>query len=289
MNATDAAKDFVTANGRLLDRLRLLHLLGEVGPDQVLAALDAYGNPDGSYGWGLEADLRDSSGQPGAALHAFEVFAEVGVPTPRAVRLCDWLGSVALPGGALPFALPVRNPTGVAPFWRDADPTAPSLHITTVVTAGALRVARHDPAVAAHPWLAASRKYCLDTIAAREKPEHTLELLYSLMFLDEVGAPEHTVRLGAAIPETGLMHVEGGRDDEFLRPLDFSPYPGRPSRQLFRPEVIEAELGRLAARQQDDGGWPSAFDSYSPAAALEWRAYLTVGAITILRANQPAP
>lgn len=63
-----------------------------------LAALDAYRNLDGGYGWGLEPDLRSSESQPSAALHAFEAMADAApATTPNAPALCDWLHSVALP------------------------------------------------------------------------------------------------------------------------------------------------------------------------------------------------
>lgn len=293
-----AATDFLTANARLLDRQRLLLSLGACSPEQVLSAVDAYRNTDGSYGWGLEPDLRDPSGQPGAALHAFEVFAEVaeasGLRTPSAMRLCYWLSDVALPDGGLPFALPVTSAASCAPFWAGADHEHSSLHITTVVTATALRLARHDDAVAGHPWLVASVRYCLDTIASRAQSEHTLELLYSLMFLDALSlydpsqrevCSEHARRLGAVIPPSGLLHVEGGIEDEYMRPLSFAPLPGAPSRELFSPEVIDSELDHLEGRQQADGGWPEEFASYSPQAALEWRGYLTVAALNVLNAN----
>jgi hypothetical protein len=68
-----------------------------------------------------------------------------------------------------------------------------------------------------------------------------------------------------------------------MRPLDFAPTPDRPARTLFAPEVVEAELRRLADQQQDDGGWRVDFGSFSPAAALEWRGYATVRAVSILR------
>lgn len=289
-----AARSFLATHGRQLDRLRLLLHLGEVDAPQVLSALDGYQNADGSYGWGLEPDLRDGRGQPGAALHAFEVFDEVaalaGIRTPSAVKLCEWLATVALGDGGLPFALPVADPAGCAPFWRDAVSTQSSLHITAAVTAPALRLARHDEAVAAHPWLIGSTRYCLDEIAARQRPASTLELIYCLAFLDALAVTDesaagHVRRLGAVVPADGLMHVEGGRDDEFQRPLNFSPFPGGPSRTLFDQAVVDAELDRLAGRQLDDGGWPPEFDSYSPAAQLEWRAYLTVAAVICLRAN----
>ena len=72
-----AAAAFMAGHARILDRRRFQLLLGESDSDAVLAALDGYRNPDGGYGWGLEPDLRSPESQPGAALHAFEVFADV--------------------------------------------------------------------------------------------------------------------------------------------------------------------------------------------------------------------
>ena len=80
-----------------------------------------------------------------------------------------------------------------------------------------------------------------------------------------------------------MREVAGGIEGEALRPLDFSPHPGRPLRALVAPEAIEADLDRLAAGQQDDGGWTIDFAAGSPAAALEWRGYFTVHAIATLR------
>ena len=53
-----AAASFMAMHGRVLDRRRLQLLVGEANPGDVLAALDAYRNPDGGYAWGLEPDLR---------------------------------------------------------------------------------------------------------------------------------------------------------------------------------------------------------------------------------------
>jgi hypothetical protein len=79
--------------------------------------------------------------------------------------------------------------------------------------------------------------------------------------------------------------VTGGAEDEMMRALDFAPAPDRPVRELFSQELIDAELQRLADEQQDDGGWVVDFQSYSPAASLEWRGYTTVRAVSILRNN----
>ena len=287
----DAASDFMATHARLLDRRRLDVVLHGAPPEGALAALSAYRNADGGYGWGLEPDLRDTRSQPGAALHAFEVFEDI-IPatTPRAVELCDWLMSVSLPDGGLPFALPVKDAAGCAPFWAQADPTVSSLQITAVVTAIAHRVAANDPAVAGHPWLTRAAQFCLGAIEAMGDDPHALELAFALQFLDAVHdthteAADLLARLGQHIPASGLVHVGGGLEEEFMRPLDFAPAPDRPVRRLFAPEAISAELERLIDQQQEDGGWPVDFANYSPAAALEWRGHMTARAVSILKRN----
>jgi hypothetical protein len=286
-----AARDFMATHARPLDRHRFRLMLGEGSSQAALAALEAYGNADGGYGWGLEPDLRSRSSQPGAALHAFEVFAEIEPATsPRASALCDWLESASLADGGLPFALPVSDPAGTATWWLQADPRTSSLQITAIVTAVALEVARHDPAVAAHPWLAAATRYCLDAIAAMTDAPHALVLAFALRFLDAVHDSEPAAaalveKLGVHVPASGVIPVEGGTANEVIRPLDIAPVPGRPVRALFTTEAVTADLHRLAATQQDDGGWRVEYAQFSPAGALDWRGHATVSAVTVLRAN----
>jgi hypothetical protein len=285
------AASFMATHARLLDRRRFELLRGETNADAVLAAVDGYRNPDGGYGWGLEPDLRAPESQPGGALHAFEVFEDIApATTPHAARLCDWLASAATPDGGLPFALPVADPAGCAPFWVQADPAEATLQSTAFAAGVALRVARHDRAVREHPWLAAATQYCFRAIRELSAAPHAIALSFAVQFADaahdlhaEAGALlDH---LAAFVPPDGLVPVAGGSDGETLRALDFAPLPDRPARGLFEAGVLEAELRRLAAGQQDDGGWRVDFASYSPAAELEWRGYATVRAVSILQRN----
>ncbi|GAA3535004.1 hypothetical protein GCM10022222_18250 [Amycolatopsis ultiminotia] len=285
-----AAASFLAGHARVLDRRRFELGQGTGRAEDVLSAVAGYRNADGGFGWGMEPDLRAPESQPGGALHALEVFAEVApVTTPLAVELCDWLDAVSLPDGGLPFAFPVADPVACAPFWTSADPTRFSLQSTAFVASTGLRVAEHDPAVAQHPWLIRAVETCLRAIRGVTEQPHAIELSFAIRFLDAVydRHPEAAgllANLGKFLPENGIVPVAGGSEGEVLRPLDFAPLPG-PARDLFAPEVIEADLTRLATGQQPDGGWQLDFASYSPAAALEWRGYATVGAISLLRAN----
>lgn len=287
----NAAASFVTTHARVLDRRRFRRLLGHGDPWEALAALEAYRNADGGYGWGLEPDLRAVESQPAAALHAFEVFAEAAPATsPRAGQLCDWLSSVSLPDGGLPFVLPMHDSTGCSPVWAQADPTTSSLQITAAVTANAHRLAHGDPAVATHPWLATATGYCLAAIRALGTTPHAYELSFALRFLDAVADTDSEARqllddLGRQLPADGTLRVSGGLEGERLRPLDFAPEPDRPVRGLLAPEVFAKDLDRLASQQQPDGGWTIDFATVSPATELEWRGYVTVEATRILQDN----
>ena len=115
-------------------------------------------------------------------------------------------------------------------------------------------------------------------------------LAFAVRLLDaihdhEPAAPELLARLGEYVPADGRLRVVGGLPDEGLTALDLAPDPGRPARTLLDEAVVAADLERLAAGQEEDGGWTVDFQSYSPAAALEWRGYMTVRALSTLRQN----
>src|SRR5690606_30569540 len=111
------------------------------------------------------------------------------------------------------------------------------------------RVAAHDEAVAKHPWLDRATRYCLDAVRKRDEL-HALELSFAIWLADAIEDRETLRLLGRHIPESGLVHVQGGLEDEMMRPLDFAPYPGRPARALFKEDLVRAELRRLDEQQQ---------------------------------------
>lgn len=286
-----AAETFMATHARLLERRRFELLLGKGGPAGVHTALAGYRNPDGGYGWSLEPDLRVPDSQPVGAMLALEVLAQTApTSTPPDLGLFDWLTAITLPDGGLPFALPLSSPVGSARHWIESDPTTSSLQMTTQVAANAHLLGQHQPAVARHPWLATATEFCLAAIRGIDDEPHAYELMFALRFVDALGpgvpgAGDALSSLGRFVPAGGTMPVQGGAPDETLHPLDFAPYPDTPARQLFTAEAISADLDRLSALQKPDGGWSIDWATASPAAALEWRGYVTLAAVQILQRN----
>jgi hypothetical protein len=283
----------MASHARVLDRRRFESVTAgsDTARQAVIRALDAYRNPDGGYGWGLEPDLRAPESQPGGAQHALEALADAGPETsPAAAALLDWLDSVTLPDGGLPFALPIRDPAACAPFWVHADPAESSLQITAAVAGQAHRVARWDQSVRDHPWLRTATRYCFDAIRRIDEAPFAYVLSFALRLLDAASdthpeARDLIDRLGQYVPRDGAVAVAGGAEGETLHLLDYAPEAGRPVRDLLDSKAVPEDLSRLEQGQLQDGGWAVDFTSYSDAAALEWRGYATVGAVATLSMN----
>jgi hypothetical protein len=92
-------------------------------------------------------------------------------------------------------------------------------------------------------------------------------------------------RVGPLILERGLVGLDPEAAGEVHTPLDFAPLPDSIARSLFDDATIAAHLDHLAAAQRDDGGWTFNWPAWSPAAEADWRGFLTVDALRVLRAN----
>jgi hypothetical protein len=216
----DRARTFVLTHGRLLDRLRLLHMSGEVGTDQVVAALDAYRNPDGGYGHALEPDIRSPHSETTSTLAALELLDDLGLHgTPQAEGALAWVGSVITEDGGVPFMRHESEGWPLAPWMATDDK---GCHLTFGYVAQA---ARHGLTPA---WLGRAQAWCDDRLDAPEGLGG-YHLKYALKLLDacdddplcegRIEALRHHVRADGSVPDSG------GEDDEGLRPLVLSSEP----------------------------------------------------------------
>lgn len=276
----DAARQFVHANGRVLERHRLATLLDGAPTEPLLTALRAYRNPDGGFGHALEPDVRCPGSQPAATLQALEVMLEAGVTDdPMLDAAADWVASVALPDGGVLTVLASADGYPRAP-WMEPSEVGGFL---TFALAGKLWQTG-----AGKGWLDAATDWCWRELEGDE-PAGGYTVEFALGFLDAVPDPRRAAaaveRLRPALDADGCLDVPGGTENERLTPLDLSPRPGSSSRALFTDDEIEADLDRLEGGQREDGGWTVEYLQWSPGQALEWRSIATVLALGVLREN----
>jgi hypothetical protein len=292
MDAPDfeAASAFVAANARVIDRRRFGRLFGDgdgdgdVGP--VRDAVAAYRNHDGGFGHGLEPDCRAPGSQPAATEMALRLLDEADAWDDALVRgACDWLTSVAPAEGGAAFV--EAGPQALdgwphAPWWVPEEGHPASL-IATGMIAGTL----HKRG-AGHPWLDRATGVMWTRIDALREPGG-YEMFGVLRFLqyvpDRDRAQEAFERVGPLILERNLVALDPEAAGETHSPLDFAPEPDSLARSLFDEATIKANLDHLAHAQREDGGWTFNWPAWSPAAERDWRGFLTVDNLRILRAN----
>lgn len=281
MTDLHAAAQFIAAHARLIDRRRFAFLEGDGSADNVLRALAAYRNDDGGIGH-LEPDVRAPASQPACLLYALDILHEIDAhDRSLATGALDWLQTVTGEDGGVPFVLGSAQGWPHAPWFQPVDDPPSSLLMTAALAAGAHRLEL------GHPWLGPATDFCWERAGAfADGSPYTVR--FAADFLDAVPdrarAGEALERLAAGIPADGLLRVRAGTEGEVIRPLEVAPFPEHAARRLYDDAVIEEELDRLAAEQQEDGGWTFSWGAWNPAVAWEWRGAVTVAALRTLRA-----
>ncbi len=296
MNTPDfnAAAAFVAANARVLDRRRFQRLFDDgpvLGSAPVRDAVAAYRNDDGGFGHALEPDCRAPGSQPAAAEMALCVLDEADAWDEDLVRgACDWLMAVAPAEGGAAFVEPTLAGWPHAPWWVPEEGHPASL-VTTGMIAGTL----HARGVS-HPWLDGATAVMWNRIGALSASRGGTtslaggyEMFGVLGFLQHVPdrdrAREVFGRVGPLLIERNLVTLDPEAPGEVHGVLDFAPEPDSLARSLFDDVTVKAHLDHLAQAQRDDGGWTFNWPAWSPVAELDWRGFLTVDTLRILRAN----
>jgi hypothetical protein len=282
MASLSRARDFLDRNGRLLER-RLFAFHFEGGEaSAVTSALTAYQNADGGFGWGLEPDKRTPASQPVDMQFAFETLAEIGaLGGPMTVRACDWLEHAATEEGGVPFSLTSANDWPHMPWWTVEAPPLADINPTAAILACLLQ------AGVTHPWAERATAFCWRQAETSETTKFH-DLTPMIAFLEAVQdrprAERALQRLAERIVGRGLVEMAPDAAGYVKKPLDWAPSPGSFCRRLFDGVAIDQHLSALAARQQEDGGWPISWDPLSPGVELEWRGVMTLRALLTLRA-----
>ncbi len=279
----DAAAAFVAANARVLDRRRFQRLFEDGPTAPVRDAVAAYRNDDGGFGHALEPDCRAPGSQPAAAEMALRILDEADAWDEGLVRgACDWLTAVSPAEGGAAFVEPTLAGWPHAPWWVPEEGHPASL-IATGMIAGTL----HARGVS-HPWLDGATEVMWNRIGTLTETSG-YEMFGVLRFLQHVPdrdrAREAFVRVSPLLIERNLVALDPEASGEVHGVLDFAPEPDSLARSLFDDVTVKAHLDHLAQAQRDDGGWTFNWPTWSPAAELDWRGFLTVDALRVLRAN----
>jgi hypothetical protein len=282
----------MAASARVLDR-RVFQRLFQGGPAApVRDAVAAYRNADGGFGHALEPDCRVAASQPAAVEMALRLMNTAGAwDAPVVTGAVDWLARVAPAEGGAASAEASVTEGPHAPWWVYAEghPASPiqTGQITGLLHARGFR----------HPWLERATEVMWKLIESRTGPDGDetpglaggYEMFGILAFLqhvpDRARAADAASRAGRLLLERKLVALDPDAAGEVHTPLDFAPLPDSVARPLFDDAVIDAHLDRLASGQRDDGGWTFNWPAWSPAAEADWRGYLTVDALRVLRAN----
>jgi hypothetical protein len=259
----DAARTFIAAGARVLDRRRFERLFdgGEAGP--VRDAVAAHRNADGGLGHALEPDGRCPGSQPAAVALGLRALHEADAWDDELVAgVLGWLAAVAPAEGGVQFVDPSIEGWPAAPWWRPVPGGPPSL-VSTGPIAGVL-LARE----VSHPWLDRAVAWVRQTL---EDPR-------------DLG--EYDLRGALAF----LAHAPDGGALERLRPLvEAQPAIGPLDAPALHDEAtLEAARAELAAAQQPDGGWTFEWPEWNPAATLDWRGSITVDVLRTLGAARAA-
>jgi hypothetical protein len=284
----DAAADFLAAHARVVDRRVFQRLFGGGTAGPVRDAVAAYRSEDGGFGHALEPDCRAAASQPAAVEMALRIMDAADAWDERLVRdAVDWLVTVAPAEGGAAFVEASVSQGPHAPWWVPADG-----HPASLIQTGQIAALLHARGFA-HPWLDRATEVMWSRIGELPEPDGTgpggYDMLGVLAFLEHV--PDRTLaesefeRVGPLLLSRGLVALDPQAPGETRSPLDFAPLPGSIARRLFDPATIEAHLDHLAGAQRDDGGWMFNWLSWSPAAEADWRGFLTVDALRVLRAN----
>lgn len=272
MVSLDQAEQFMWLNARLLDRLRFQFHFRAGDPMRVVAALRAYQNADGGFGHALEPDLRGPESQPVPVDVALFILDEAGaVGGDLLPAVLGYLQSITRPDGGVPFVLPTVRDKPRAPWWQTEEDPPGALNPTAAI----LSPLHRNRVV--HPWVRTATEFCWARIdRMSDTTPHEARAL--VRFLEDV--PDRR-RAEAAWDRLGPLVLEKAG----LPPLDLAPAPRSLARPMFSAETIARELDRLEARQEPDGGWDFDFESWTPITRPEWRGWVTVESLVVLRDN----
>jgi hypothetical protein len=277
-SSLERAAEFIWRNARLLERTLFAREFLGGPPGAVITALMAYRNTDGGFGNALEPDVRAPGSMPLHCEQALWVLREAEIrDAGLAMGVCDYLSSVAEPNGRVEIVSEELKLYPRAAHWTSSfSPDSPN------PTAGLVGLLRFQ--AIEHRWLTDAARWCEQRFERALEDAH--EAVCAMRFFEHANdrkrAQETAVKIASAVGRARSFRADPFSSEYGITPLQLCPTPDSIARPAFPDVVLNAHLDALAARQQDDGGWPITWVPPSQAAQCEWRGRLTYEALRSL-------
>ena len=297
--AFEAARSFLKSRARRLDLAVFEYRFENGAAAAVLDALGAYQNPDGGFGNALEPDLRTPSSSALATAIGMEVMTEIecNPEEPRLRSAVEYLegthDSVTNTWRAVP------NDTGDYPhaiWWEDENGGLARLfHDFRIIPRAAILASLHTyPGLVPKDWLAGVTEDCVRFIEMAPLDAFRLDgFAYGVRLAEAPMLPDQSrqrlrLRLGGVVESVVNTDPESW-SQYCLAPLKAAPGPDSLA-ALQLDTAIEMHLDYTIVHQTDEGAWNPTWEWRTPypeawaTAKDEWRGYLTLENLTLLRA-----
>lgn len=274
-----AAEGFMLRNARPLDMAMWRYLFYSGSREDVLTALAAFQNPDGGFGWGLEADCMNPASTPVQTLTACGVLRELGFtdgshPIVQGIlRYLDSGADFCEQTGQWLTTVPTNNDFPHAIWWQHDPNLAPEQNpLPYNPTAGlagfALRFAQRGSALCQKAERIAQS--AIEFITGGNFPPEThvtgcFEMLYH--YLTEAGAERFDLAgLKAALLSRSAAEI--CRDPDRWA-VEYVPKPSdyiQSRNSLFYPgneALCAEECAQIRRSQQPDGSFPVTWQWYT--------------------------
>lgn len=272
LNILEQARGFIEHHSRVIDQARFAVDFSGASPDELIAALAPYQNPDGGFGHALEVDIEAPDSQPFATELALDYCLKAGVPAdfPLVQHAVAYLENSQEEDGCWRFSKAIyQHP--LAPWfqgwtWPNLNPSCTLAGILREYGLGSPRL--HERVAGLFSQWA--------TLSDIAEGEFYAVRAYAYYFLPEGDLPQREFYLSGLLWWLIRRHLsneiaDNGHWFEYIR----SPQTFVGSR--MPPVILYDRLERLVAEQRPDGGWPT---PYNPL----WRGPVTVNNLLILRA-----
>jgi hypothetical protein len=297
VEAFHRAGAFLLTHARPLERVAFERAFADGPAWRVIDALEAFQNPDGGFGHGLEPDALTPTSGALATSVALRRLAEIEAPAdhPMVVAATDYLRATLVPHERVWRIVPPETEEAPHAPWWGAEGLEERFNGFRVNPRADLLAQLYALRVSTHEWLdplAEDVVRDLEAWAASGTPFGMHDIVAAVGLLDAPGLPV-PVRLRlhevlAAVVDSNVSTDPATWHEYVLRPVAVVPRPGSAFSARLA-DGVERNLDYLIEEQREDGAWWPSWtwgrdDDVWERQRLAWAGVITLEALLRLQA-----